>query len=41
MRKEKRGYTLSLLGNAGVTTTKVVPFNSLHFKKDDDKLEEL
>ena len=41
VRKENRAYTISLLSTGGVTTTKVVPFNYLHFKKDDDKLEEL
>lgn len=41
VRKENRGYTISVLGAGGVTATEVIPFNYLHFKKDDDKLEEL
>lgn len=41
MRKGNRGYTTSLLGTGGATATEVVPFHYLHFKKDDDKLEEL
>lgn len=41
VRKENRGCTTSVLGTGGVATTSVVPFNCLHFKKDDNKLEGL
>lgn len=41
VRKKSRAYTISLLGTDDVTTTKAVPFNYLHFKNDDDKLEGL